>query len=195
MIGQPTTPRWIRKQVKFPAILLCLLLAASPALADEALGAAANAAYLAANAKKPGTVTRPSGLQYRVLRSGVGRRPGRNDVVQIRYALRLINGVLVDATTPSLPTAALLSGITLAGLGEALSLMREGDRWQVVLPPNLGFGAASAAGGLVPPGQVLVMDLTLVSAVAPRPGEAPPPNPFSLWGNAYTQGAAITIRP
>ena len=58
-----------------------------------------------------------------------------------------------------------------------------------------GLAATSAVAGLVPPGQALVMDLTLVSAVAPRPGEAPPPNPFSLWGNAYTQGAAITIRP
>ena len=182
--------------MKFSAVLLCLLMAASPALAaDEALSVAANAAYLAANAKKPGTILRPSGLQLRVLRSGVGRRPGRNDVVQIRYGLRLINGVLVDSTTPSLPTAAVLSGITLAGLGEALLLMREGDHWHIVMPPHLGFGASSAVGGAVPPGQVLVMDLTLVSAVAPRPGETPPQKPFSLWGNAYTQGAAITIRP
>ena len=74
-------------------------------------------------------------------------------------------------------------------------LMREGDHWHIVMPPNLGFGASSAVGGAVPPGQVLVMDLTLVSAVAPRPGETPPQKPFSLWGNAYTQGAAITIRP
>ena len=73
--------------------------------------------------------------------------------------------------------------------------MREGDHWHIVMPPNLGFGASSAVGGAVPPGQVLVMDLTLVSAVAPRPGETPPQKPFSLWGNAYTQGAAITIRP
>jgi FKBP-type peptidyl-prolyl cis-trans isomerase len=182
--------------MNFSALLLSLVLAASPALAaDESLGAAANAAYLAAHAKKPGTIVRPSGLQYQVLRSGVGRRPARNDVVQIRYAMRLINGAVVDATTPSLPAAVLLSGISLAGLGEALSLMREGDRWQLAIPPNLGFGAAPAVGGAVPAGQVLVMDVTLVSAVAPRVGEAPPPNPFSLWGNAYTQGAAITIRP
>ncbi len=163
--------------------------------AQDGLSAPANAAYLAAYAKKPGTIVRPSGLQYQVLRSGVGRRPGRGDVVQIRYAMRLINGAVVDATTPSLPAAVLLSSVSLAGLGEALSLMREGDRWQLAIPPNLGFGAAPAVGGAVPAGQVLVMDVALVSAVAPRVGEAPPPNPFSLWGNAYTQGAAITIRP
>lgn len=182
--------------MKFSAALLSLLLTVSSAwAAEEALSAAANAIYLRSNAKKPGTVIRPSGLQYQVLRSGVGRRPGRGDVVQIRYAMRLINGTVVDSTTPSLPAAVLLSSVSLAGLGEALSLMREGDRWQLVIPPNLGFGAAPAVGGAVPPGQALVMDVTLVSAVAPRPGEAPPPNIFSLWGNAYTQGAAITIRP
>ena len=142
-----------------------------------------------------GTITRASGLQYQVLRSGVGRRPGRSDVVRLQYAMRLINGTVVDATTPSLPAAVLLGGISLAGLGEALSLMREGDRWQVVIPPNLGFGAATAVGGAVPPGQALVMDLTLVSAVAPRAGEAPTPNPFSLWGNGHMSGAALTIRP
>lgn len=181
--------------MKFSAWILCLALAVSPALADEALSPAANAAYLAAHAKRPGVVTRASGLQYQVLRSGVGRRPGRNDVVRIQYAMRLINGTVVDATTPSLPAAVLLSGISLAGLGEALSLMREGDRWQLVMPPNLGFGTAPAVGGAVPPGQVLVMDLTLVSAVTPRVGEAPPPNPFSLWGNGHMSGAALTIRP
>ena len=181
---------------RFALLVLAGLCVPQMALAaDDGLSAAANAAYLAANAKKPGTVTRPSGLQYRALRNGVGRRPGSNDVVQIRYGIRLINGTLVDSTTPSLPAAAVLSTITLAGLSEALSLMREGDHWQIVMPSNLGFGATSAVAGLVPPGQALVMDLTLVSAVAPRPGEAPPPNPFSLWGNAYTHGAAITIRP
>lgn len=181
--------------MRFAALLLCLLLGASPVLADDALSPAANAAYLAAHAKKPGVITRASGLQYQVLRSGVGRRPGRNDVVRIHYVMRLINGVAIDATTPSLPAAVMLSSVSLAGLGEALSLMREGDRWQVVMPPNLGFGAAPAVGGTVPPGQALVMDVTLISAVTPRVGEAPPPNPFSLWGNGYMSGAAITIRP
>lgn len=181
--------------MKFSAWILCLVLAVSPALADEALSPAANAAYLAANAKKPGMVTRASGLQYQVLRSGVGRRPGRNDVVRIQYAMRLINGTVVDATTPSLPAAVLLSGISLAGLGEALSLMREGDRWQAAVPANLALGAAGGGNGVIPPDQTLLFEITLVSAVAPRPGEAAPPSPFSLWGDGYTSGARVTIRP
>jgi FKBP-type peptidyl-prolyl cis-trans isomerase len=176
--------------------LLCLLLGASPAFAaDEGLSASANAAYLAANAKKPGTITRPSGLQYRVLRSGVGKRPTRNDVAQIRYAMRRIDGVVVDSTTPSLPAAVAISTINMAGLSEALGLMREGDRWELVMPANLAFGPKGALNGQIPPHQTVVMDVTLVSTATPRPGETPPPSLFSLWGDRYTQGAAITIRP
>lgn len=163
--------------------------------ADDGLSASANTAYLADSARKPGTITRPSGLQYRVLRSGVGKRPTRNDVVQLRYAMRRIDGVVVDSTTPSLPAAVALSTVNLAGLSEALGLMREGDRWELVMPANLAFGPKDAVNGQIPPQQTVVMDLTLVSTATPRPGDTPPPNPFSLWGNGYTQGAAITIRP
>lgn len=177
-------------------VFLCLMLGASPALAaDDALSASANAVYLAQSAKKPGTIIRPSGLQYRVLRSGVGKRPTGNDVAQIRYAMRRIDGVVVDSTTPSLPAAVAVSTINMAGLSEALGLMREGDRWELVMPANLAFGPKGALNGQVPPQQTLVMDVTLVSTATPRPGEAPPPSVFSLWGDRYTQGAAITIRP
>lgn len=172
------------------------MLVASPALAaDEALSASANAAYLAQSATKPGTIIRPSGLQYRVLRSGVGKRPTGNDVAQIRYAMRRIDGVVVDSTTPSLPAGLALSTVNMAGLSEALGLMREGDRWELVMPANLAFGLKGALNGQIPPQQTVVMDITLVSTATPRPGEAPPPSLFSLWGDRYTQGAAITIRP
>ena len=107
-----------------------------PALAaDDPLGAAATAAFLAANAAKPGTITRPSGLQYRVVRSGAGKRPGGNDVVRLAYAIRLINGAPVDSTTPVLPASLLVSTISMAGLAEAVALMHEGDRWQLTIPP------------------------------------------------------------
>lgn len=183
-------------RVKPFAVLIGVLLGVSPAFAaDEGLSASANAAYLADSAKKPGTILRPSGLQYRVLRSGVGKRPTRNDVAQIRFAMRRIDGLVVDSTTPSLPAAVAISSINIAGLSEALGLMREGDRWELVMPANLAFGPKGALNGQIPPQQTVVMDVTLISTATPKPGEAPPPNLFSLWGDRYTQGAAITIRP
>lgn len=180
---------------------LAVLLAApfAPAWAQTTVPAtlspAANAAWLAANAKKPGTILRPSGVQYRVLRSGFGRRPGGNDMVRMDFRVRLIDGKLVDGSAPGFPAAVAIPTVSMAGLAEVLSLMREGDRWQAAIPANLALGAAGGGNGAIPPDQTLLFEITLVSVAAPRPGEAVPQNPFSLWGDGYTSGARVTIRP
>lgn len=177
-------------------LFLSLLFWATPALAaDEALSPAANAAFLGENARKPGTIVRPSGLQYRVLRSGTGRRPSGNDVVRLAYKISLINGTVVDSTSPVLPAGLGMANVTMAGLAEALSLMHAGDRWQLVLPANLALGTKGAANGAIPPNQTLLFDLTLISAAPPASGEEAAENPFSLWGNGRENGAAFTIRP
>lgn len=178
-------------------LVLALLLLAAPAMAaeDATLSASANAAYLAANAAKPGTYTRPSGLQYRVVKSGVGRRPGGNDVVRIAFQLKLINGTAVDATQSNLPAAMSMANVGIGGLAEALSLMHVGDRWQLAIPAPLAFGVKPSANGLVPASQTLLMDVTLISTDTPQPGEALPENPFSTWSNGREMGGAITIRP
>jgi FKBP-type peptidyl-prolyl cis-trans isomerase len=177
-------------------LLLFLLLLGAPAFAaDEALSPAANAAFLAGSAGKPGTIVRPSGLQYRILRSGAGRRPGGSDVVRLAYKVTLINGTVVDSTTPVLPAALGMANVSMAGLAEALSLMHAGDRWQLVLPANLALGSKGAANGAIPPNQTLLFDLTLISAAPPVSGQEASENPFSLWGNGRENGAAFTIRP
>jgi FKBP-type peptidyl-prolyl cis-trans isomerase FklB len=163
--------------------------------AEDGLSPAANAAYLSANAAKPGTITRPSGLQYRVLRSGTGKRPGGSDLVRVAYGIRLINGTLVDSTNPVLPATLAMSGVGLAGLAEALNLMHVGDRWQLVIPANLAFGGKGAQGGAIAPDQTLLMDVTLISAAPPQPGQSVAESPFSVWSNGRENGAAFTIRP
>src|SRR5579863_3257893 len=99
----------------FVVLLFILSFAPGVLAAEDALGASANAAFLAANARQPGIVTRPSGLQYRILRSGTGRRPGSNDIVRLAYGIRLINGTLVDSTTPVLPATIGMSSVAMAG--------------------------------------------------------------------------------
>ena len=174
---------------------LSLLLLATPVLAEDvALSAAANTAFLAESGKKTGTIVRPSGLQYRILRSGTGRRPGGNDVVRIAYKVSLINGVVVDATSPVLPASRGMANVSMAGLAEALPLMHAGDRWQLVLPANLALGAKGAANGAIPPNQTLLFDLTLIAAAPPASGQDAAENPFSLWGNGRENGAAFTLR-
>jgi FKBP-type peptidyl-prolyl cis-trans isomerase len=176
------------------SLLLVMLLALPVLAAEDPLGAGANAAFLTANAGKPGTVTRASGLQYHVLRNGTGKRPGGNDIVRLAYGIRLINGTLVDSTTPVLPATLAMSGVAMAGLAEALSLMHVGDRWQLTIPANLAFGGKGAMNGVIPPDQTLLFDVTLVSAAPPQPGQTVTDSPFSVWSNGRENGASLTIR-
>jgi FKBP-type peptidyl-prolyl cis-trans isomerase FklB len=182
-------------RILWVAFVLLLGMPLAVGAAEDALTPAANAAFLAANAAKPGTVSRPSGLQYRILRNGTGKRPAGNDVVRLAYSVRLIDGTLADSTNPALPAALVTSSVGLAGLAEALSLMHAGDRWQLAIPANLAFGGRGAMNGAIGPHQTLVMDVTLVSVAPPQPGQTMSENPFSVWSNGREAGAALTIRP
>ncbi len=161
---------------RFWAVLALILLAGwtVPALAiDEALSIEANAAYLADNAKKKGVIVRPSGLQFRIIQNGYGKRPGPTDDVKVYYTGTLINHVIFDGTSPGLPATFKINSV-IPGWIEALQLMREGDHWLVTIPSNLGYGVrGSPDGGIaVPPNQTLIFDIKLIETTpAPKRGE------------------------
>lgn len=134
--------------------------------ADPALSPEANAAYLKANAAKPGVVVEPSGLQYSIIKSGYGKRPGPRDTVTVYYKGQLINGTTFDATEPGFPAQFTVNRL-IPGWTEALMLMREGDHWQLVIPANLAYGPAG--NGPIPPNQTLVFDLELLKDAPPPP--------------------------
>lgn len=161
----------------FALLLMGLTL---PALAaDDALSLAANQAFLAANAKKPGVITRPDGLQFKILQNGFGKRPYLTDSVKVYYTGQLINGTVFDGTSPGLPATFKVNAV-IPGWIEAMTLMREGDHWQLIIPPNLAYGDRGAGNGTIPPNQVLVFDLRLISTTpAPKKGDPdyiPDPN-------------------
>jgi len=157
-----------------------IVLAAPVAWAvDDALSPEANAAFYANNAKKKGVIVRPSGLQFRILQNGFGKRPSATDTVQVYYTGRLINGTIFDGTSPGLPASFKVNSV-IPGWVEALEIMREGDHWQLVIPATLGYGAHGAGDGMIPPNQTLVFDLQLIATTpAPKKGEKgyiPDPN-------------------
>jgi FKBP-type peptidyl-prolyl cis-trans isomerase len=158
------------------AVATFVSLCWTPALAaDPSLSPEANAAFLAANAARRGVVVRPSGLQYNIIKNGYGKRPATTDQVTVTYSGALINGKVFDATEEMTPATFVVNKL-IPGWTEALSLMREGDKWHLVIPANLGYGARGAGDGLIPPNQVLVFDMELLStAPAPRgpPGSDP----------------------
>ncbi len=129
-------------------------------------------AFLAANAKKPGVVVLPSGLQYRVVKAGppAGPHPAEGDEIKVHYEGRLIDGKVFDSSfergTPAVMTLARL----VPGWMEAIPLMRPGDEWELVLPASLGYGDRGA-GEDIPPGAALVFRIQLLG-VLPQPKTA-----------------------
>ena len=121
-----------------------------------------NKKFLADNAARAGVAVRPSGLQYRVIHAGTGKPvTSAGDTVTVTYRGSLISGKVFDQTQPG-NTATFQAGRLIPGWVEALSLMKEGDEWELVIPPELGYGA-QGAGGVIPPNQTLVFDMTLIS--------------------------------
>ena len=101
--------------------------AAAPAFAvDPALSIEANQKYLEENAKKKGVIVRPSGLQFRILQNGYGKRPSSTDSVTVYYTGTLINHVIFDGTSPGLPATMKVNQV-IPGWIEALQLMRPGE--------------------------------------------------------------------
>ena len=96
--------------------------------------------YAALNARREGVVKLPSGVQYEVLKSGNGEQPQADDSVLINYQASLANGTVFDTTyDDGEPLLMPLDDIVVPGLKEALLLMDKGARWQVVIPPSMGF--------------------------------------------------------
>ena len=98
-------------------------------------------AFMIENAEKPGVKTLPSGLQYKVIRPGSGKKPGPRDVVKVHYRAWLINGHEFDSSYSSEDPASFYLNGVIPGWTEALQLMREGAKWELYLPPELAYGS------------------------------------------------------
>lgn len=114
--------------------------------------------FMAANAKKPGVKTTPSGLEYQVLKKGKGPTPTASDVALVEYKGTLTNGTQFDASKPNQPVPMPI-GQVVPGFAEALQLMPKGSRYRVWLPPQLAYGEREA--GPIPANSVLVFEITM----------------------------------
>jgi len=124
----------------------------------------ANREFLAAYAKKPDVVIRPSGLMYRVINSGAGETPGPNDTVAVFYKGTMVDGLPFDQTKGNEPTK-LPVGQVIPGWQEALPLMKVGDEWELVVPSALGYGAQRT--DRIPSNQTLIFTMKLVGVQHP----------------------------
>jgi FKBP-type peptidyl-prolyl cis-trans isomerase len=119
-------------------------------------------AFLAANATKEGVVTLPSGLQYKVLKAGDGRKPTEADTVEVHYRGTLLDGTEFDSSYKrGQPQSMAVKGL-VKGWIEALPLMPVGSKWQLFVPPPLAYGERGA-GRNIGPNATLVFEIELVA--------------------------------
>ena len=139
---------------------------AAQAEAQAAAAVEQRKAFLDENAAKEGVTVTDSGLQYSVIESGDsdGVSPSPTDTVVVHYQGSLIDGTVFDSSySRGEPATFSLQGIIL-GWQEALQLMRPGDKWSIVLPPELGYGE-NGAGGAIGPNEVLLFDVELLEVL------------------------------
>ncbi len=117
--------------------------------------------FLAENAKKEGVKTLPSGLQYKVLREGDGRKPAATDQVECHYEGTLINGQVFDSSYRRGETATFGLNQVIKGWTEGLQLMQEGAKYRFFIPYDLAYGE-HGAGQSIPPYAALIFDVELV---------------------------------
>jgi len=119
-------------------------------------------AFLAANKAKEGVVTLPSGLQYKVITNGTGPKPTADQTVVCQYKGTLIDGKEFDSSYKRGQPATFPVNKVIKGWTEVLQLMPVGSKWQVVIPPDLAYGARGA-GADIGPNATLIFEIELVA--------------------------------
>ena len=122
-------------------------------------------AFLAENGKKPGIVTLPSGLQYKVITEGKGESPKATDTVKTHYKGTLLSGTEFDSSYKRNEPAEFPVGGVIKGWTEALQLMKPGAKWQLFVPSELAYGA-NGAGPDIGPNSTLIFEVELISLKA-----------------------------
>ncbi len=144
---------------------------ATAAAQNDPLAVAARE-WLANNARQPGVVSLPTGVQYRVLRAGPadGAHPGRDDEVKVHYEGSLTNGQVFDSSLQRGAPAIMGLADLIPAWQQVVPLMRPRDDWMVYVPPEQGYGAEGRP-PRIPPHSVLVFRLILLDFL-PATGNA-----------------------
>lgn len=118
--------------------------------------------FLAENAKKEGVKTLPSGLQYKIIIEGKGKKPKANSKVKVNYIGKLINGNVFDSSKSNEPvTFNLGKNEIIPGWEEGLLLMSVGSKYEFYIPYQLAYGEKGYP-GIIPPYAALIFEIELV---------------------------------
>jgi len=121
----------------------------------------AGKAFLKKNKKKDGITALVSGVQYKIIKAGKGKKPTAKDSVVAHYRGTLIDGTVFDSSYErKKPATFTVSGV-IKGWQEVLPLMSVGSKWQVFIPAELAYGERGASAG-IGPGETLIFDIELI---------------------------------
>lgn len=136
--------------------------AAAASAAEE--NVKAGKAFLEENKAKEGVQVTASGLQYKVIKEGTGKKPVATDKVKVHYTGKLIDGNVFDSSVQRGEPA--VFGVTqvIPGWVEGLQLMNVGSKYEFVIPSELAYGERGA-GAAIPPCAVLVFEVELLDIV------------------------------
>lgn len=121
-------------------------------------------AFLKENAGKGGVKVTASGLQYKVLEKGSGKKPGPKDRVRCHYEGTLVDGSKFDSSYDRNEPAVFGVNQVIAGWTEALQMMSEGSKWELYIPYQLAYGEAGAHGA-IPPCAALIFTVELIEVL------------------------------
>ena len=119
-------------------------------------------AFFAKNGTAEGVVTTKTGLQYKVVTAGDGKKPTAEDTVKVHYRGTLLDGTEFDSSYARGEPVTFPVNAVIPGWTEALQLMPVGSKWQVFIPSDLGYGPGGA-GDKIGPNAALIFDVELLS--------------------------------
>ncbi len=120
-----------------------------------------NREWLVAKSQEAGVMPIDKGIYYKVIRKGRndGRHPNRNSVITAHYTGRTINGKKFDSSLGGAPLAVRLREL-IQGWIIAIQQMCVGDKWEIYIPAEMGYGKQSIPG--IPGGSTLIFEIELL---------------------------------
>ncbi len=132
---------------------------------------AAGKKFLEENALNKSVHQTASGLQYKIVKKGNGKRPKATDKVKVHYTGKLIDGTTFDSSVDRGAPIDFFLNQVIPGWSEGVQLMDEGSTYMLYIPYNLGYGEQPV--GSIPPGSTLIFEVQLLEIL---PEQAQPNN-------------------
>lgn len=120
--------------------------------------------FLEKNRRKPGVITRNSGLQYLILEDSNGIKPTITNTVTVHQRISLIDGTIIDDTYKRSDPLTFTMKEAIEGYREGLFLMGIGSRYRFYIPSELAWGKRGV-GNKIGPNSVLIIDARLIKIV------------------------------